>query len=124
MVAGTVAALAGASPGHPGRPGPGRAAARKATAWPALAVALALVAARDGKRAAGWRLLTGPVLMFAVAPASRFGYAVYPLGLACWLLLTERGPREQGPQEQSPQEQSPRGRGPRESACARTVSRT
>jgi hypothetical protein len=27
------------------------------------------------------------VLMFAFAPASRFGYAVYPLGLACWLLL-------------------------------------
>ena len=155
----------------------GLAAAMKATAWPALAVALALVAARDGKRAAGWlalatiavpiaadgpvlitqpaavvsntilfplgltkikspaasflpghliaeawgpghlvaiglvllaglgvaaslvlrpprderaagwRLLTGLVLMFAFAPASRFGYAVYPLGLACWLLL-------------------------------------
>ncbi|HEX3389157.1 MAG TPA: hypothetical protein VHT94_08980 [Streptosporangiaceae bacterium] len=155
----------------------GLAAAMKATAWPALAVALALVAARDGKRAAGWlalatiavpiavdgpvliaqpaavvsntilfplgltkikspaasflpghliaeawgpghlvaiglvllaglgvaaslvlrpprdhraagwRLATGLVLMFAFAPASRFGYAVYPLGLACWLLL-------------------------------------
>ena len=155
----------------------GLAAAMKATAWPALAVALALVAARDGKRAAGWlalatvavpvavdgpvlisqpaavvsntilfplgltkikspaasflpghliaeawgpghlvaiglvllaglgvaaslvlqppwderaagwRLVTGLVLMFAFAPASRFGYAVYPLGLACWLLL-------------------------------------
>jgi hypothetical protein len=155
----------------------GLAAAMKATAWPALAVALALVAARDGKRAAGWlalatiavpvavdgpvlitqpaavvsntilfplgltkikspaasflpghliaeawgpghlvaiglvllaglgvaaslvlwpprderaagwRLVTGLVLMFAFAPASRFGYVVYPLGLACWLLL-------------------------------------
>ena len=155
----------------------GLAAAMKATAWPALAVALALVAARDGKRAAGWlalaaiavpiavdgpvlftqpaavvsntilfplgltkikspaasflpghliaeawgpghlvaiglvvlaglgvaaslvlrpprderaagwRLVTGLVLMFAFARASRFGYAVYPLGLACWLLL-------------------------------------
>jgi hypothetical protein len=155
----------------------GLAAAMKATAWPALAIALALVAARDGKRAAcwlalatiavpivvdgpvlitqpaavvsntilfplgltkikspaasflpghliaeawgpghlvaiglvllaglgvaaslilrpprderaaGWRLVTGLVLMFAFAPASRFGYAVYPLGLACWLLL-------------------------------------
>ena len=25
--------------------------------------------------------------MFAFAPATRFGYIVYPLGLACWLLL-------------------------------------
>ena len=31
--------------------------------------------------------MTGLVLMFAFAPASRFGYAVYPLGLACWLLF-------------------------------------
>ncbi len=31
--------------------------------------------------------MTGLVLMFAFAPASRFGYGVYPLGLACWLLL-------------------------------------
>ena len=155
----------------------GLAAAMKATAWPALAVALALVAARDGRRpaawlacaaiavpiavdgpvlvsqpaavvsntilfplgltkikspaasflpghliaeawgpghlvaialvllagtavaaslvirpprnehAAAWRLVTGLVLMFAFAPASRFGYGVYPLGLACWVLL-------------------------------------
>jgi Glycosyltransferase family 87 len=159
----------------------GLAAAMKATAWPALAVAFALVAARDGKRAAGclacatiavpiavdgpvliaqpaavvsntilfplgltkikspaasflpgyliaqawgpghlvaialvllaglgvaaslvlrppqdersagWRLVTGLVLMFALAPASRFGYGVYPLGLACWLLLAPAG---------------------------------
>ena len=31
--------------------------------------------------------MTGLVLMFEFAPASRFGYVVYPLGLACWLLL-------------------------------------
>jgi Glycosyltransferase family 87 len=196
----------------------GLAAAMKATAWPALAVALALVAARDGKRAAGWlalasiavpiavdgpvlitqpaavvsntilfplgltkikspaasflpghliaeawgpghlvaiglvllaglgvaaslvlrpprnecaagwRLVTGLVLMFAFAPASRFGYAVYPLGLACWLLLAtpvasglisadgaasagrakslDRGSVEQGPRGPSQQAQS------------------
>ena len=207
----------------------GLAAAMKATAWPALAVALALVAARDGKRAAGWlalatiavpiavdgpvlitqpaavvsntilfplgltkikspaasflpghliaeawgpghlvaiglvllaglgvaaslvlrpprderaagwRLATGLVLMFAFAPASRFGYAVYPLGLACWLLLaapvasglisayeaappgraksmdqgsTEQGPRGQSQQERSQREQGQHGQGP------------
>jgi Glycosyltransferase family 87 len=51
-----------------------------------LAASLVLRPPRD-ERAAGWRLVTGLVLMFAFAPASRFGYAVYPLGLACWLLL-------------------------------------
>jgi hypothetical protein len=212
----------------------GLAAAMKATAWPALAVALALVAARDGKRAAGWlalatiavpiavdgpvlitqpaavvsntilfplgltkikspaasflpghliaeawgpghlvaiglvllaglgvaaslvlrpprderaagwRLVTGLVLMFAFAPASRFGYAVYPLGLACWLLLAapaasgfisaygaapgaraksmEPGSMEPDPREQG-QGQGPRGQGQRESAGSRAVSR-
>ena len=51
-----------------------------------VAVSLVLRPPRD-ERAAGWRLVTGLVLMFAFAPASRFGYAVYPLGLACWLIL-------------------------------------
>ncbi len=51
-----------------------------------LAASLVLRPPRD-ERAAGWRLVMGLVLMFAFAPASRFGYGVYPLGLACWLLL-------------------------------------
>jgi hypothetical protein len=51
-----------------------------------VAASLILRPPRD-ERAAGWRLVTGLVLMFAFAPASRFGYGVYPLGLACWLLL-------------------------------------
>jgi hypothetical protein len=53
-----------------------------------LAVAVSLIArpTRD-EQAAGWRLVIGLGLMFAFAPASRFGYLVYPLGLACWLLL-------------------------------------
>ena len=213
----------------------GLAAAMKATAWPALAVALALVAARDGKRAAGWlalatiavpiaadgpvlitqpaavvsntilfplgltkikspaasflpghliaeawgpghlvaiglvllaglgvaaslvlrpprderaagwRLVTGLVLMFAFAPASRFGYAVYPLGLACWLLLaapaasglisayevapagrakaTEQDSMEPGPQGQDQREQSLREQGQREPAGSRAACR-
>lgn len=54
-----------------------------------LAIAVWLVAwpPRD-ERAAGWRLVLGVTLMFAFAPASRFGYIVYPLGLAAWLALS------------------------------------
>ena len=58
-----------------------------------LAVAVSLIARplRD-VQAAGWRLVIGLSLMFALAPASRFGYIVYPLGLACWLLLARIAP--------------------------------
>jgi len=38
--------------------------------------------------AAGWRLALGLTLLFVLAPASRVGYFVYPLGLAAWLLLS------------------------------------
>jgi hypothetical protein len=41
---------------------------------------------RDAQ-AAGWRLALGLALLFVLAPASRVGYFVYPLGLATWLLL-------------------------------------
>ena len=34
----------------------------------------------------GWRLALGLALVFVLAPASRVGYFVYPLGLAAWLL--------------------------------------
>lgn len=37
---------------------------------------------------AGWRLALGMALLFVLAPASRVGYFVYPLGLAAWLLLS------------------------------------
>jgi hypothetical protein len=53
----------------------------------AIAAWLVLSPPRD-ERAAGWRLVVGVTLMFAFAPASRFGYIVYPLGLAAWLLLS------------------------------------
>jgi hypothetical protein len=39
---------------------------------------------------AGWRLALGLALLFVLAPASRVGYFVYPLGLAAWLLLPGR----------------------------------
>jgi hypothetical protein len=71
--------------------GPGHLVAIGLVLLAALGVAASLVLRppRD-ERAAGWRLATGLVLMFAFAPASRFGYSVYPLGLACWLLLAAR----------------------------------
>ena len=42
---------------------------------------------------AGWRLTLGLALLFVLAPASRVGYFVYPLGLAAWLLLSRRPER-------------------------------
>ena len=68
--------------------------------WAAIALILAgglAVAAwlvlrpPQDERAAGWRLVTGLVVMFTFAPATRFGYIVYPLGLACWVLLATFG---------------------------------
>src|SRR5215469_9651654 len=47
-----------------------------------------LVSPPKGAQAAGWRLVIGMTLMFLLAPASRAGYFVYPLGLSAWLLLT------------------------------------
>ncbi len=57
----------------------------------ALAVAASLIAwpPRD-EYAAGWRLVAGLTFVFLFAPASRFGYFVYPLGLSAWLLLAPR----------------------------------
>jgi hypothetical protein len=39
-------------------------------------------------RAAAWRLAVGLTAMFTLAPATRWGYFVYPIGLIGWLLLT------------------------------------
>ena len=65
--------------------------------WTALAL-LALAAAGVGvsliirpprdAHGAGWRLAVGLALLFLLAPATRVGYFVYPLGLATWLLLS------------------------------------
>jgi hypothetical protein len=53
----------------------------------AVAASLIIRPPRD-VQAAGWRLVIGLTVMFAFAPASRFGYIAYPLGLASWLLLS------------------------------------
>ena len=41
-------------------------------------------------RAAAWRLAVGLTAMFTLAPATRWGYFVYPIGLVGWLLLTRQ----------------------------------
>jgi hypothetical protein len=43
--------------------------------------------------AATWRLIIGLVLMFTLAPATRFGYFMYPLGLWAWLAVSQLGLR-------------------------------
>jgi Glycosyltransferase family 87 len=47
-------------------------------------------------RAAAWRLAIGLTVMFTLAPATRWGYFVYPIALVGWLLLT-RPPASEGP---------------------------
>jgi hypothetical protein len=37
---------------------------------------------------ATWRLVIGLSLMFVLAPATRFGYFVYPVGLLAWLAIS------------------------------------
>jgi hypothetical protein len=54
-----------------------------------------------GVRDAAWRLALGLAVMFALAPATRWGYFVYPIGLVGWLILTR-----------PPAAAAPGGRGP------------
>jgi len=56
----------------------------------AVAVSLFIWPLRD-VRAAAWRMAIGLTLMFALGPDVRFGYFIYPLGLAGWLALTRPG---------------------------------
>ena len=46
--------------------------------------------------AATWRLIIGLLLMFTLAPATRFGYFMYPLGLWAWLVIAQFGLRHSG----------------------------
>jgi hypothetical protein len=69
-----------------------------AAAGLAVAVSLVVRPPRD-LRAATWRLAIGLALMFALGPAERFGYFIYPLGLAGWLILTKHtGSRRETPE--------------------------
>ncbi len=42
---------------------------------------------------ATWRLIVGLALMFTLAPATRFGYFLYPVGLWAWLIAAQLGTR-------------------------------
>jgi hypothetical protein len=68
-----------------------------------LSVALSLIIRppRD-LRSATWRLAIGLALMFALGPAERFGYFIYPLGLAGWLVLTKHTAIRGEPEDMSP----------------------
>jgi hypothetical protein len=50
--------------------------------------------------AVAWRLALGLAVMFTLAPATRWGYFVYPIGLLGWLVLTRpssaAGPGQRG----------------------------
>ena len=78
-------------PGHlladTGIPGHYAAVGLLAAAGVAFVVWLIVRPPRDA-RAAAWRLAIGLTVMFTLAPATRWGYFVYPIGLIGWLLLT------------------------------------
>lgn len=53
----------------------------------AIAVSLVIRPPRDVP-AAAWRLIIGLTLMFLLAPATRFGYFIYPAALLAWLQVS------------------------------------
>jgi hypothetical protein len=81
-------------PGHlladTGMPGHWAAVGLLIAAGVAFAVWLIVRPPADA-RAAAWRLAVGLTAMFTLAPATRWGYFVYPLALVGWLLLTRPG---------------------------------
>jgi 4-amino-4-deoxy-L-arabinose transferase-like glycosyltransferase len=52
--------------------------------------------------AAVWRLIIGLTLMFLLAPATRFGYFIYPASLLLWLEVSRFGLRQSAVQEAPP----------------------
>jgi 4-amino-4-deoxy-L-arabinose transferase-like glycosyltransferase len=60
--------------------------------------------------AAVWRLIIGLTLMFLLAPATRFGYFIYPASLALWLEVSQFGLRQSAAQEASSAAGQARGR--------------
>ena len=52
-------------------------------------------------RGAALRIAVGLAVMFTLAPATRWGYFVYPIGLIGWLALTGKGSESEGEQRPS-----------------------
>ena len=81
-------------PGHlladTGRTGHMIAVALLALAGLGIVVSLVIRPPRDVPSAT-WRLIIGLALMFTLAPATRFGYFMYPLGLWAWLEVSLLG---------------------------------
>jgi hypothetical protein len=80
-------------PGHllAGTGSAGHAAAIGLLIAAGLAVAASLVVRPPADTgAATWRLAIGLTLLFALAPAARFGYFAYPVALLGWLVITGR----------------------------------
>ena len=63
-----------------------------------------------------WRLIIGLSLMFLLAPATRFGYFIYPASLLLWLEVARLGMRQSAAEAPAPAE-DPRGRPPRPPAA-------
>lgn len=66
-----------------------------------IAVSLVVRPPRDVPSAT-WRLVLGLALMFTLAPATRFGYFLYPAGLLVWLLVASAGRRRAAPEPARP----------------------
>jgi Glycosyltransferase family 87 len=60
-----------------------------------LAVAVSLIAAPPRTvPSAAWRLIISLAVMFTLAPATRFGYFIYPAALLLWLQISLAGQRQ------------------------------
>jgi hypothetical protein len=66
-----------------------------------FALSLIIRPPADARAAAG-RLALGLAVMFTLAPATRWGYFVYPIGLVGWMVLTRQGHGNQDQGEQLP----------------------
>jgi hypothetical protein len=75
----------------------------------AIAVSLVVRPPRDVPSAT-WRLIIGLTLMFLLAPATRFGYFIYPAALLVWLQVSLLADRQARARSAGPGRTEPAGR--------------